>query len=162
MEACRWMRASRLAKQRVVGSSPGRGCGRSRSVATCSRRNRSRKHRCFPCGRSIARIRPLVTGGVVHPALVAPTASAVVSRRRPSPQRRLPACKASTGAARWLGRESNGGLCLRRFWRELAAGGVLRPFDHWRVRAPVVKLGPNHWASPVTDGAGLPRPRSRE
>ena len=40
----------------------------------------------------------------------------------------------------------NGGLCLRRFGLALAAGGVKRPFMHWRaVSAPDVKLGPNYY-----------------
>ena len=55
---------------------------------------------------------------------------------------------------------SNGGLCLRRLGREVAAGGVKRPFAHWRaVAAPDVKPGPNHFVASVTDGAGFPRPR---
>ena len=60
-------------------------------------------------------------------------------------------------------RGSNGGLCLRRLGREVAAGGVKRPFAHWcAVAAPDVKPGPNHFVASVTDGAGFPRPRSRE
>ena len=63
----------------------------------------------------------------------------------------------STGAALRLGRGSNGGLCLRRLGLELAAGGVKRPFEHWRaVAAPDVKPGPNHFVASVTDGAGFP------
>ena len=39
----------------------------------------------------------------------------------------------------------------------LAAGGVKRPFEHWRaVAAPDVKPGPNHFVASVTDGAGFP------
>ena len=54
-------------------------------------------------------------------------------------------------------------MCLRRLGREVAAGGVKRPFAHWRaVAAPDVKPGPNHFVASVTDGAGFPRPRSRE
>ena len=41
---------------------------------------------------------------------------------------------------RYPGRGSNGGLCLRRLGLELAAGGVKRPFAHWRaVAAPDVE-----------------------
>ena len=57
-------------------------------------------------------------------------------------------------------------------WPSVAAGGVKRPFAHWRaVAAPDVKPGPNHFGearprkpglASVTDGAGFPRPRSRE
>ena len=65
--------------------------------------------------------------------------------------------KSSTCAALRLGRGSNGGLCLRRLGLELAAGGVKRPFEHWRaVAAPDVKPGPNHFVASVTDGAGFP------
>ena len=45
-----------------------------------------------------------------------------------------------TCASPRLGRGSNGGLCLRRLGLELAAGGLKRPFAHWRaVAAPEVK-----------------------
>ena len=47
---------------------------------------------------------------------------------------KLPTC-----ASLRLGRGSNGGLCLRRLGLELAAGGVKRPFAHWRaVAAPML------------------------
>ena len=46
---------------------------------------------------------------------------------------------------------------LNRSRLELAAGGVKRPFEHWRaVAAPDVKPGPNHFVASVTDGAGFP------
>ena len=62
--------------------------------------------------------------------------------RKPNAVNRLGICysRASTCASLRLGRGSNGGLCLRRLGLELAAGGVKRPFAHWRaVAAPDVE-----------------------
>ena len=62
-------------------------------------------------------------------------------KTEPNAVNRLGICysRASTCASLRLGRGSNGGLCLRRLGREVAAGGVKRPFAHWRaVAAPDV------------------------
>ena len=63
-------------------------------------------------------------------------------KTEPNAVNRLGTCYSRASTCAWLrlGRGSNGGLCLRRLGLELAAGGVKRPFAHWRaVAAPDVE-----------------------
>ena len=97
---------------------------------------------------------------MLSPKTRAPTRPGTAKRRnaKPNAVNRLGNCysRASTGAALRLGRGSNGGLCLRRLGLELAAGGVKRPFEHWRaVAAPDVKLPPARRSGSVAGNGGL-------
>ena len=72
----------------------------------------------------------------------------------PSARGATPCPRAVTPATRRLSRESNGGLCLRRRFREVTAAGESRPNRHWRARSGT---RPRAWPEPrsasVTDGA---------